>query len=165
MMYKLSKLEALQNEAAINEIDVKYAALPKRLKGLYYSDNSITAIALNKQYIVDMSEELCVMAEELGHHYTSCGDLLDNPSDKIIVRKQETQARRWAIKKIASLSEMISAYKYDCRTIYEMAEYMDITESLLRKAVEYYREKFGAMTKVGEQYIVYFEPFGVLKIL
>jgi hypothetical protein len=164
MAIRLSKLELLLDEARLYRIEVKNATLPKRIKGLYFSDNNLPpVIALNKQCIEGMSEELCIMAEEIGHHFTSAGDLLSNSIDKAIIVKQEQIARKWAVKRIASLTDIINAYENGAQSLYEMAEYMDITEDFLCRAIELYRRKHGLMTEVGDKYIVYFEPFGVLK--
>ena len=39
-------------------------------------------------------EKSCVLAEELGHYYTTVGDILDQSDDGN--RKQERRARLWA---------------------------------------------------------------------
>jgi Zn-dependent peptidase ImmA (M78 family) len=166
MSYRLTKLELLQEEALQHSIDVTYAPLPKRIKGLYCEGYDIyPVIALNKQNIVDSKEETCIVAEELGHYYTSSGDLLDEAADMTLVRKQEEKARRWAANRIISLNDIIKAYEYGSRTQQEFAEYLDTTEDFLCWAIEYYRKKYGIMKVVDSKYVIYFEPFGVLHML
>ena len=41
------------------------------LKGLYYNGN----IAIEKK--LTQNQKACVLAEELGHHYTTVGDIID----------------------------------------------------------------------------------------
>lgn len=166
MAYRLTKLELLQEEALQHDIKVTYASLPKRIKGLYFEDYNLPpVIALNKHYIADSNEETCIVAEELGHYYTSFGDLLDEAADKTVVRKQEEKARRWAAKRIISLNDIIKAYEYGARTQLEFAEYLETDEAFLCWAIEYYRKKYGIMKVVDSTYIIYFEPFGIMHML
>ena len=44
-----------------------------------------------------------------------------------------------------------------------MAEYLDATEEYLKEALDCYHSKYGLYTTV-KNYIVYFEPFSVVKI-
>lgn len=165
MAYGLTKLELLQEEALQHDIEVKYASLPKRIKGLYCEASDISpVIAVNKHQIENSREETCIVAEELGHYYTSSGDLLDDAADKTVVRKQEMKARRWAAKKILSLNDIVKAFELGARTQQEFAEYLEVTEDFLCWAIECYRQKYGVMKAVGPKYVLYFEPFGILNM-
>ena len=127
-----------------------------RLKGLYCDGN----IALSKD-IKTSSERTCILQEELGHYYTTFGNILDQSTTEH--RKQEHRARLWAYRKSFDLIDLISAYKYGCRNRYEIAEYLDITEPFLQEAIDTYKEKYGLYRKV-DNYIVYFEPLGILEV-
>ena len=137
----------------INIIDRKFKS--NRIRGLYCDGT----IALKE----DMTsiEKACVLAEELGHHYTTVGNILDQ--SKAENRKQERRARLWAYKRAFDLVDLVSAYKYGCRNRYEIAEYLEVTESFLQEALNTYKEKYGPYTKV-DRYVVYFEPLGVLEL-
>mgnify|MGYP000863675230 CR=1 FL=1 len=52
---------------------------------------------------------------------------------------------------------IINAYNAKCRTLYDMAEYLDVTEEALCKALEHYNSKYGICTTV-DNYTIYFEP-------
>lgn len=125
------------------------------LKGFYVNGN----IAIER----DMTsiEKACVLAEELGHHYTTVGNILDQ--SKAENRKQERRARLWAYQKAFDLIDLVSAYKHGCRNRYEIAEYLEVTESFLQEALDTYKEKYGVYTKV-DRYVVYFEPLGILEL-
>ncbi|MCR2045526.1 ImmA/IrrE family metallo-endopeptidase [Anaerosalibacter massiliensis] len=127
------------------------------MKGLYV-DNTIT---LNTNIDTDI-ERKCVLAEELGHHYTSYGNIVDQ--SKVENRKQERRARAWAYDKLIGIIGIINSYKYGCRNKYEMAEYLNVTEEFIDDALKYYKEKYGLLYEV-DNYIVYFEPLGVLEKL
>ena len=137
----------------INIIDRKFKS--NRIRGLYCDGT----IALKE----DMTsiEKACVLAEELGHHYTTVGNILDQ--SKAENRKQERRARLWAYKRAFDLVDLVSAYKHGCRNRYEIAEYLEVTESFLQEALNTYKEKYGPYTKV-DRYVVYFEPLGVLEL-
>lgn len=102
------------------------------------------------------TEKTCVLAEELGHYYTSVGDILDQ--SKPYNRKQERQARLWAYNCLIGLDGIIRAYKAGCSDIHDTAEYLNVTEEFLYECVECYRNKYGIYTKHNGFYI-YFEPY------
>lgn len=116
-------------------------------------------IAIKKD--ISTTQKACVLAEELGHHYTTVGNILDQ--SKTENRKQERRARLWAYKRAFDLIDLVSAYKHGCRNRYEIAEYLEVTESFLQEALDTYKEKYGLYTNVG-RYVVYFEPLGILEI-
>lgn len=131
-------------------------------KNLKYNNGRIKGnrIAIRKD-ISSTTEKACVLAEELGHHYTTVGNILDQ--SKAENRKQERRARLWAYKRAFDLVDLVSAYKHGCRNRYEIAEYLEVTESFLQEALDTYKEKYGPYTKV-DRYVVYFEPLGVLEL-
>lgn len=102
-----------------------------------------------------LTEKTCVLAEELGHHYTTIGNILDQ-SD-VSNRKQELRARLWAYNKQIGLYGIIQAYKHRCQNLAEMAEYLDVTEEFLRDALDRYRSKYGKSVVV-DNYVIFFEP-------
>lgn len=127
-----------------------------RIDGLY-CDGSI---ALSKDLETE-AEKKCVMQEELGHHYTSHGNIIDHHD--VSNRKQEHRARVWAYRNAIGLPDIISAYKHGCRNRFEIAEHLNLTESFLLGAIEDYKAQYGLCTRV-DNYVVYFEPLGVLEL-
>lgn len=146
--------ENLLLESEAQNLIVKEKDLPG-YKGRIYKNR----VAIRKN--LSTTEKACVLAEELGHHYTTVGNILDQ--SKVENRKQERRARLWAYKKAFDLIDLISAYKYGCRNRYEIAKYLDVTESFLQEAIRTYKEKYGICTKV-DRYVIYFEPLGVLEM-
>lgn len=80
--------ERLLCEVGKEDIEVVPWPLRGKTKGLY--SDGIIAISSS---ISTTAEKTCVLAEELGHYHTSCGDIIDTSS--IENRKQEVRARRW----------------------------------------------------------------------
>ena len=89
------------------QIEEDYKFKSKNIKGLY-CDN---VIALSKD-IRTTTEKTCVLAEEIGHHFTTAGDIIDQTNAKN--RKQELRARMWAYDKQIGLSGIIDAFENKC---------------------------------------------------
>ena len=107
-------------------------------------------IAIKKD-LPTQTEKACVLAEELGHFYTSAGNILDMSDTSN--RKQELRARLWAYNKQIGLRGLIDCYKANCKSIHEMAEYLDVTEEFLLEAIECYRSKYGVYAKLDNYFI------------
>lgn len=147
----MNTLEQLEEEAYRDGVDVVHRSFKSnRIKGLYCDG----IIALN-DHIETSQEKSCVLAEELGHFYTSSGDILDQ-SDPMN-RKQEHRARLWAYNDRIGLTGLIHAYELGCRNLHEAAEALDVTEEFLQAAVKCYRKKYGIYTTLDD-YVIYFEP-------
>ena len=136
------------NDSGIT-LDEKYT-FDSRLKGLYIDNN----IALSSD-LETSAEKSCILAEELGHHYTSSGNIID--MSIVANRKQELHARAWAYNRLIGLYGIINAYRSGCRNGYEIAEHLNITEEFLAEALQYYRNKYGLFTTI-DNYVIYFEP-------
>ena len=146
--------EELLTEANDNNLTTKELPLPVskgRIKGNFIAIRSGMTEA----------EKTCVLAEELGHYHTTVGNILDQGIAEN--RKQEHRARVWAYRRAFDLSDLISAYKYGCKNRFEIAEYLNVTESFLIDAIEQYKAQYGLCTKV-DKYLIYFEPLGVLEL-
>lgn len=118
-------------------------------------------IAINRSLPTQV-EKSCVLAEELGHHYTTTGDILDQSN--AMNRKQEYRARLYGYNLKIGLTGLIRAYEARCRNRYEMAEYLDVTEEYLEEAIDCYKAKYGLYASV-DNYIIYFEPFAVMHMI
>lgn len=146
--------EALLDKADRLDIVVKEADLIT--KDGYCKGNRI---AINKKIKTD-SERKCILIEELGHYYLTVGDITDQTI--MINRKQELLARRWGYRKLIPLESFIGAYEDCIHGNDNLAEYFGVTERFLLETVEYYKCKFGLLCDY-RNYIIYFEPLGVLK--
>ena len=101
------------------------------------------------------AEKACILAEVLGHYYTTYGDILDQSDTGN--RKLELRARKWAYDRQVGLIGIIRCYEHGCQSIAEMADYLEVTEEFLPEALSHYRSKYGLSTSV-DRYIIYFEP-------
>lgn len=148
----MNTYEKLQDEACKDGIEVvDYPFESERIKGLC-CDGTIAI----RDNIATTTEKACVLAEELGHHYTSVGNIIDMDSSSN--RKQERQARLWAYNKQIGLKGLVRAYEHGCTASHEIAEYLDVTEEALQECIEFYRDKYGEY-KIINNYTIYFIPY------
>ena len=146
-------------ETLLEEADSQFLVVKEKPLRAHNGRIKGNRIAIKKD--IPTTQKACVLAEELGHHYTTVGNILDQ--SKTENRKQERRARLWAYKRAFDLVDLVSAYKHGCRNRYEIAEYLEVTESFLQEALDTYKEKYGPYTKV-DRYVVYFEPLGILEM-
>ena len=141
--------EALLDEAHQEGLIVKE-------KPLKYNNGRIKGkrIAIRKD-IETSAEKTCVLAEELGHHHTSVGNILD--MDDMRNCKQERQARLWGYNKLIGLTGIITAFRAGCQNRQEIAELLGVTEEYLQECIDCYRDKYGVYTEV-DNYVIYFIP-------
>lgn len=140
-----------QKDVKIKEKSLKYG-----FKGLYKNNKIIidSNIETNK-------EKTCILAEELGHHFTSYGDIIDQSDIRNV--KQELRARAWAYERLVGIVNLINAHKAGVRGRYELAEFLEIPEWFLLEAIEYYKSKYGTCYKINN-YLIYFSPnFGIME--
>lgn len=121
-----------------------------KIDGIYMDGH----IALDKN-LETSAEKACVLAEELGHHFTSVGNILDMKDTWN--RKQEQQARLYGYNRMIGLRGIISAFNAGCQNRYEVAEHLHVTEEYLQEAIDCYKGKYGEYTTV-DNYVIYFIP-------
>lgn len=133
----MTKFEKLLCEAEMNGVRVYDFDLGNGdFDGLYVDGN----IALSDKMETSV-RRACVLAEELGHHYMTVGDILDQ--NDIGNRKQERKARAWAYEKMIPLSSIKRAIEKGYYETWEIAEYLDVDEKFLREAIKHYEEVDG----------------------
>lgn len=154
----MNTYECLQDEACEDGIEVvDYTFESDRIKGLYC--DGVVAIREN----MTIPEKTCALSEELGHHETSVGNIIDMAS--AANRKQERQARLWAYNKQIGLIGLVRAFEHGCQNRFEIAEYLEVTEEFLEECIECYRNKHGICKRV-DNYVVYFIPqLSVMKLV
>lgn len=153
----MNDYERLESEACDDGIDVVDCSFESdKIKGLYCD----SVIGINKK--LKISEKTCVLAEELGHHHTTSGDILDQ--SKVENRKQEHTARLYAYRKMITLDKLVAARQDGCRNRYEIAEHLDVTEDFLQAAITSYKEIYGAGYRRHDDYLICFEPLNIYRI-
>lgn len=84
------------------------------------------------------NEKRCILAEEMGHHFTTTGNILDQKLENN--RIQEKRARAWAYSELLKADDIKMAIKKtNCSNIYELAEELSVSEEFLEETIEYYK--------------------------
>lgn len=103
--------------------------------GIYLNASGIPpTIGIHKSILNNRCKYLSVLAEELGHHFTSLGNLTIESkkySEKLMKNKQEHKAKSWAANFLISDEDFVQAL-YDCiSTPCDMCEYFNVTYEIL----------------------------------
>lgn len=147
----MTKYEELLDEAYQEGLYViERASFNSQAKGLINGD----VIGLNKDIETDLKRG-CILAEELGHHYTTSGNILD--TSNVMNRKQELRARVWGYQRIITMDKLISAYHKGCRNSYEISKELDVTEEFFLEALQVFKQKYYPYIQY-KNYLIRFEP-------
>jgi len=131
-------------------------AMSRRNKGLYADQ----IIWINKN-INTHQEKACILSEELGHYFTSSGNILDQSS--LTNRKQEYRARTWGYEQLIPLHKFIEAWQQGMEGRHAIADYFEVTEDFLQQTVEHYQRKYGLYVTY-QNHLIYFEPLNIIKL-
>lgn len=134
----------------VRETDV----VPDNLPGLWLGD-----LILIKRNLSE-TRKTEVLYEELAHHKLTYGNILDQSTFNN--RKFENYARRHGYENAISLTKIIDAYKYGVSSLYEFAEYVQLSEEHVYTVLQHYKNKFGLST-CHNGYLIRFEPLQVFK--
>ncbi|MEK5414465.1 ImmA/IrrE family metallo-endopeptidase [Paenibacillus sp. FSL L8-0708] len=152
--------DLLLQKAHLLLIEVIERPLVGKLKGIYAD----RVICIDSR-LETKTEKACTLVEEIGHHETSAGDILDQ--NTVEKRKQEKRAKNWGYEELVPLSAFLLGHEAGVRNIYEFAELIGVTDDFLINAIDHYWEVYGPCTvyKPGnDEYIIYFDPVAVIKI-
>ena len=102
-----------------------------------------------------------VLYEELAHHKLTYGNILDQSKD--INRKFENYARRHGYEAALPLHIIVAAYNYGVSNLYELAEYVQLSEAYVAEILKHYKNKYGIGTHYGD-YSITFDPLRVYRL-
>ena len=143
--------EELLSEYANEDLIIKEKPLQSSNGRIY---NNRIAI----RHDLDTVNKACTLAEELGHYYTSTGDIIEQENTGN--RKQEHRARIWAYEKLLPLQRFILAFKHGCHGIHETAEFLEVSEEFLTECVKAYYNKYRAFLEFND-YLFMFSETGL----
>ena len=129
-------LDKLYDIAEREKIHIKEMHL-KNANGMYINYNDINVILLDKNIINKRVQELCTLAEEVGHYFhDACYPL--SCVNKTTIDKNEYRATKWAFMQLINKEKLINLLKSGWNK-WEVAEEFGVTVELLEKAREYYK--------------------------
>jgi len=130
---------------------VGFFDLPWGILGAYRSIKGKPPVILLHKKIKHRHALLrCILAEELGHHFTTAHDLLVFArSYKYLAMKHEKLALWWATKYLIPFSELVEAVNRGLLLTHELAEHFDVTERFMEIALKlYYKKRRDAMVRL-----------------
>lgn len=128
--------------------------LPKFQPGFYINGK----IYINSNLSETRKAE--VLFEELAHHKLTYGNILDQ--SKWINRKFESYARRHGYEAALPLRIIVEAHNYGVSSLYELADYVQLSEKYIVEILGHYKQKHGLTTRYGK-YVIQFEPLRVFE--
>lgn len=127
--------EKLLHDASMIGLEVKEIQFESDAKGLCKGQK----IGIRKD--LSDAEKACVLAEEIGHYYTTVGNILNQKNTEN--RKQEIKARKWAVDKMLTIEDVFETTEHPCSNLFEIAEYLEVTEEFLLEALEIFKKRYG----------------------
>lgn len=94
------------------------------------------AIFLDPDCFRSLRNVKAVLAHEIGHCATGCTHRLSSPLD--LIGRHEYKANRWAFENCLPFPALQKAVREGFREPWELAEYFDLPEEFIRRAVSYY---------------------------
>lgn len=132
--------------------------LLQQTNGTYVNYDGSPIILLKEG--LDEKTHQCILAEEIGHHMTTVGDITDQ--NLITNIKQEIAARRWAYSIMVTPADIADAVRNGASSVPELADDLGVTEPFLLDAMEYMKLKKGPKIHVGDDILI-LEPIILLK--
>ena len=109
-----------------------------RAESLSYQDSDGECyIAMDPRHLFTLAEEKVRLAHELGHCET--GSFYNRYATCDIREKHEHRADKWAIQELVPADELNKAVASGCTELCNLADYFDVTEDFMRKAICWYK--------------------------
>ena len=123
--------------AELEGVAVEFYDFSPPINGIYFADDGIPpAIGLARRLKKNIPLLRCVLGEELGHHFTTVGDIIPktyfSQQDRIGVSKAEFKALRWAAVYLIPSREIHKAFENGIVEVWELAEHFTVTQEMVK---------------------------------
>lgn len=117
-------------------ITIDFIEFSPPINGLYYATDGLgPAIGIAKRIEHNQTLLRCVLAEELGHHFTSVGNHLPkecyNYADRLMINKIEYKAMKWAAMYLIPLDKLLNCIQDGIVSTWELADHFTVTEEMV----------------------------------
>lgn len=115
-------------------IIVEQFPLKNPLMGIYLQEPGKTPIIGLSTLIKDNAERRCIMAEELGHHFTSAGICIPGKREfycymeRSEISRMEYKALQWAANYLMPDHDLLDVIKSGLYEKWELADHFNVTE-------------------------------------
>ena len=136
LIKKVFRLQDMYFVAEQEKINIRWWDFVPPVLGLYWAPRG-------RQPVIGLDNSLefqsrllrCVMAEELGHHFTTSTQCINNVCfnyrDRLDVSKIEFKALRWAALYLIPLDQLDKSIRLGVLEPLELAEQFDVTEKMV----------------------------------
>lgn len=147
----MERMLALAEEQGII---VKYHDFADPIKGIYWAESDMPpVIGLNKGLRSNTPLLRCVMAEELGHHFTTVGHCVPREfyhhSMRTRIHKAEYKALRWAAKYLIPLDKLEGAWIDGLANVGELAEHFNVIEHMMLFRIRLFHLQHGCTSNIS----------------
>lgn len=132
-------LDELYEYAESENIDIYAAALPLTQSMSIMDDDLNCYVGLDYDQISTTAEEKRKLAHEIGHCMK--GAFYNRHSKLDLISKHEYSADKWACENLLPKADMLRAFELGYVEVWQLAEYFDVPEELVRKAAWIYFDK------------------------
>lgn len=134
----MDKLDTLYQDAKDEDIFVLTGPL-KREESMIFEHKGDVAIVLNSGSIETRKYERYLMAHEMAHYHT--GTYYTLYSSLQLRSQMEYRADTWMVCDLVPIDDLKEAVRQEYTEIWELADYFDVPEKVIRRAVEIYQNK------------------------
>lgn len=132
---KLNKLYEMAEEFHIDVHDFQMQCTPSQSQMI---EDGSCHIAIDKKQMNTNAQEKVVLSHEIGHCVT--GSFYNRYSQHDIKSRHENRANKKAAHLLVPLDKLINAIEEGYDNVWELAEYFEITETFMRKALMIYKD-------------------------
>ncbi len=132
-------LDDLYNIADVENVEIIPHQLPKTKSISIQTDNFECYIGIDENQMASTAEMKEKLAHELGHCVK--GAFYNRYSKFDVVSRHEYKADKWACEMLMPKEEVEEAFQQGYVEIWQLAEYFDVTEEIVKKAMRIYFDK------------------------
>ena len=125
-----------------NNITYSFTPLPESILGYFQNDTSGNYIMINSVLEKDKNLYKCILAEEIGHFFTTIGinESLEHITyrTKLYIDKQEEKAIKWACEYLINtdiLLQYLSTHIY--ANLYDLIDFFEVTEKFMIQKLDF----------------------------
>ena len=136
---KKAELDDVYEFAKMRNVEVCDFKLPLTGAISFMDESGKCAIGIDNSKRYTVAQKKTMLMHELGHCET--GAFYNMYTPFCPRSKCERRADEWAIVHFLPYDSLIKAYRSGLCTNYELAEYFEVSEQFIQKAIDYYLQK------------------------
>lgn len=128
---------ALYNLSSQQGINIHHIDFPDcELEALYIYEWCTATIFLSNTLLTQRAKLRSVLAEEMGHHFTSVGHALSyqhtSYTKRLEISRTEYRAMKWAAHYLISIKSLLHSVTLGFKEIWEFADHFEVTHEMMQ---------------------------------